>query len=149
MGARQRGDIQKLALWPVGVVESEGDGRVAPESKAAFHEFCRRTSRNAKNLISMTDGAQAYRCRCAECCCWFLEHHWVNHSRKPFPEFSRSQQVLANATTKELRDGMAGTMTLDAEKGLMHWREARALVMSCFVFGYEPQSTKIKITILN
>ena len=120
MGARQRGDLTKFALLPVGVSTSEDEGRVKPESEEAYHAFCRHVFGSQRpGLISMTDGAHAYRCRCEECSVWFVEHHWVNHSRKPRAEFTRSQPVLANRTTLETRAGMAGTMTIDAEWGFL------------------------------
>jgi hypothetical protein len=120
LGARQRGDTGKLALIPLGISKSENEGRVNPESEPAYHTFCRRIfGKESKDLISMTDGAGAYRCRREECRHWFLEHHWVNNSSKQLPELSRSQLVLDDAETRSLRNAMAGTMTLDAEWGFL------------------------------
>ena len=46
----------------------------------------------------MTDGRDIYRCLCEECKFWFVQHFWVNHSRKPFAELSRPvPDVIANA----------------------------------------------------
>lgn len=116
--ARQRGDLSKLFLMPLGVSRSEDDGRVNPETSEAYHAFCRKAfGCVSRNLISMTDGAKAYRCRCAECSAWFVQHFWVNHSRKPIPEFSRSEKVLGDVLTGKERDGMAGSMTVDGEWG--------------------------------
>jgi hypothetical protein len=120
MGARQRGDLSKYALMPLGISRSVDEGRVNPEGKEAYHAFCEEVFGDKKsNLLSMTDGAPTYRCRCERCTLWFEEHHWVNHSRKPMGEFSRPlEAVLSDVATGEKRAGMAGTMTLDKEWGL-------------------------------
>ena len=118
IGARQRGDVGKLFLLPLGVSRCEGEGRVTPETTEAYHKFCQKAfSEGGQGLISMTDGAPCYRCRCELCKKWFLEHYWVNHSRKPKGEFSRSQDVIGDSITFERKDGMAGTMTIDGEWG--------------------------------
>lgn len=121
IGARQRGSVQHLALMPLGISTSVGEGRVNLETTEAYHAFCKEVFGNKKhNLISMTDGAASYRCRCGICVELFEEHHWVNHSRKPLAEFSRPiPAVVADVVTKETRAGMAGTMTLDKEWGLL------------------------------
>jgi hypothetical protein len=121
IGARQRGSTQHFALMPLGVSKSVGEGRVNPETTEAYHAFCKEVFGNKKhNLISMTDGAASYRCRCEVCQDMFEEHHWVNHSRKPHAEFSRPiPAMMADVVTQETRDGMAGTMTLDKEWGLL------------------------------
>ena len=91
---------------PLGVTQTEGEGRVRPETSEAYHKFCRRAfGAVSRNLLSMTDGAEAYRCRCAECRVWFLEHHYVNHSRWPMPELTRSQPVLDRAGSQDTRNG--------------------------------------------
>ena len=113
MGAGQRGDIGKFYCKIFGVSKSVNDGRVNPEGTEAYHEFCRQAFKGKKsNLISMTDGAPAYRCRCEACRHLFEEHHWVNHSRRPQPELSRSTPVVSNVRTKKLRDGMAQKVLL-------------------------------------
>ena len=121
IGARQRGSVQHFALMPLGVSKSVGEGRVNPETSDAYHAFLKQVFGNQKhNLISMTDGALCYRCRCEICQAVFEEHHWVNHSRKPLPEFSRPVSgVVSDVETGETRDAMAGTMTLDKEWGLL------------------------------
>ncbi|CAE8642611.1 unnamed protein product, partial [Polarella glacialis] len=121
MGARQRGSIHYLALMPLGVSKSIGEGRVNPEGIEACHKFCGEVFGNRKhNLLSMTDGAAAYRCRCEQCKQWFEEHHWVNHSRKPRGEFSRPiDAAVADVAIGETRAAIAGTMTLDKEWGLL------------------------------
>lgn len=121
MGLRQRGSMENFALMPLGVCKSVGEGRVSPETSEAYHVFCRQVLRDKKyNLLSMTDGAGCYKCRCEECTCWFEEHHSVNHSRKPRGEFSRPiDAVVADVSTGAQRAAMAGTMTLDKEWGLL------------------------------
>ena len=92
-----------------------------PETTEAYHALCEAAFGCTKyNLLSMTDGAAVYRCRCERCTLWFEEHHWVNHSRKPKGEFSRPiEAVIADVETKELRPAMAGSMTVDKEWGLL------------------------------
>ena len=92
-----------------------------PESDEGYHRFCELAFGNRKaNLLSMSDGAMCYRCRCDRCKLWFEEHFAVHHSRKPKGEFSRPlPEVLADVITQEKRPGMAGTMTLDKEWGLL------------------------------
>jgi hypothetical protein len=121
IGARQRGSMQHLALMPLGISKSVGEPRVNPESSEAYHAFCAQAfGENKYNLLSMTDGAPAYRCRCEQCQLWFEEHHWVNHSRKPQAEYSRPiDAVVANVATGAQRPAVAGTMTLDKEWGLL------------------------------
>jgi hypothetical protein len=122
MGARQRGSALHFAIAPAGISRSVDEGRVNPESSAQFHAFCRSVFGTARrpHLISMTDGAVAYQCRCEECQFWFVQHFSVNHSQKPFPEFSRVvQDVIANVQTGATRDGKAGTNTLDPEWGFL------------------------------
>jgi hypothetical protein len=121
IGARQRGNLKNLFLMPLGVSRSVGEGRVNPESEQGYHAFCELAFGSARhNLLSMTDGAMCYRCRCERCCLWFEEHHYVNHSRKPMAEFSRPiEAVVADVATGETRPAMAGTMTLDSEWGLL------------------------------
>ena len=71
-GARQRGSMQHLALMPLGISKSVGEPRVNPESSEAYHAFCAQAfGENKYNLLSMTDGAPAYRCRCEQCQLWF------------------------------------------------------------------------------
>ncbi len=121
IGMRQRGSTEHFALMPLGVSKSVGEGRVNPESSEAYHRFCQEVlGANKHNLLSMTDGAGSYRCRCSKCTLAFEEHHYVNHSRKPNPEFSRPiDAVVADVSTGSQRPSMAGTMTIDKEWDLL------------------------------
>jgi len=120
MGARRRGDASAFFMLPCGVSQSIGEGRVPPESSWMYHECSRLAFGGQKhNLVLMTDGAECYRCRCEACRQVFEEHHWVNHSRKPHPELSRSTDVLADVVSRAMRCGMAGTNTIDAEWGFI------------------------------
>jgi hypothetical protein len=93
---------------------------VPPESSRMYHNFCRLAFGERKhNLISMTDGAECYKCRCEDCKLLLEQHHSVNHSRKPVPELSRSTEVLSDVASQTMRSGMAGTMTVDAEWGFL------------------------------
>jgi hypothetical protein len=121
IGARQRGNLATFALMPLGVSKSIGEGRVNPESSEAYHAFCKEVFGDQKhNLISMTDGAQTYRCRCELCTLRFEEHYWVNHSLKPIGEFTRQEPaILADVESGETRAGTAGTQGVDADWGLL------------------------------
>jgi hypothetical protein len=120
MGARRRGDESAFFLMPCGITYTDGEGRVAPESEKLYHEFAALAfSSGGDNLVCMTDGAMCYRCRCEECRSRFVEHHWVNHSRKPHPELSRSENIIADVLTKETRNGKAGAQTIDHDWGLL------------------------------
>lgn len=121
IGARQRGAIHNFAIAPLGISQSVGEGRVNPEGSEAYHRFCSMVFKDKKhNLLSMTDGNNTYDCRCEQCTTLFEEHHSVNHSRRPVPEFSRPiEAVIADVQTGETREALASTHTLDVEWGLL------------------------------
>lgn len=101
---------------PAGITFTEGEGRVAPESEELFHRFCGLAFRGQTyGLVNMTDGALCYRCRCEVCKRTFVEHHWVNHSRRPHPELTRPVTVMKDTESGATRDGKAGTQTIDHE----------------------------------
>jgi len=105
MGARKRGDESALFLMPAGITFTEGDGRVAQESEELYHRFCGLAfGGKTYGLVSMTDGAGCYRCRCEQCKRTFVEHHWVNHSRRPHPEITRLVTVIKDAESGATRD---------------------------------------------
>ena len=57
-----------LFLMPAGITFTEGDGRVAPESEELHHRLCGLAfGGKTYGLVSMTDGALCYRCRCEQC----------------------------------------------------------------------------------
>jgi hypothetical protein len=120
IGARRRGDVRAMFMLPAAITHTVGEGRVPPESSELFHRFCDVAfGEGTGNLISMTDGCHTYRCRCARCAQRFVQREWVNHSRKPTPELSRSAQVIADVKTRALRPAMAGTMNIDGEWGFL------------------------------
>ena len=120
MGARKRGDESALFLMPAGITYTEGNGRVAQESEELYHRFCGLAFHGKSHgLVSMTDGASCYWCQCEQCKRTFVEHHWVNHSRRPHPELSRPVTVIKDTKSFATRDGKAGTQTIDHEWGLL------------------------------
>jgi hypothetical protein len=121
MGARQRGSVDKLALMPLGVSRSVDEGRVNPEGPEAYHRFCKEVFGDQElHLISMSDGAGCYTCRCEICVRIFKEHYAVNHSRRPVRENSRPLgDMLLDVCSGERGVGMAGTMTVDKEWDLL------------------------------
>ena len=44
----------------------------------------------------------------------------MNHSRKPFPQLSRPEKVLADVETEETRDGKVGSQNIDSD-----WRKIK------------------------
>ena len=61
----------------------------------------------------MTDSASAY--VDVDDIPGIVDRHFVNHSQKPFAEFTRPVSVLGNVNNKEHRDAMAGTQLIDHE----------------------------------
>jgi hypothetical protein len=119
IGARQRGNMDNLALMPLGISRSENQGRVNPESSEAYRKFCKEVFGVKRHgLLSVTDGANTYKCRCQQCKTIFEAHYSVNHSRQPVPEFSRPEPAVpADIETDETRASIITTNTLDAEWG--------------------------------
>ena len=121
IGARQRGNMENLALMPLGISRSENEGRVNPECSDAYHAFCKEVFGVKRHgLLSVTDGNNAYKCRCEQCKTIFEAHYSVNHSRKPLPELTRQEPAVpADTQTDEKRPSTITTNTLDAEWGFM------------------------------
>ena len=117
IGMRQRGDLSKFFIMPLGMSHCVGEGRVNPESSEAYHSICQMALGDSKhNLISITDRCSSHMCRCERCCNWFEEHHSVNHFRKPLGEFSRpTGAVTADVATLATRPAKAGTVTIAKE----------------------------------
>ena len=110
----ERGDMQSLSLFCMGVTESFDEPRVPPLRKDFWQPVAQEIFSDDANMIQMSDSARAYQ----EVWPRGVVEMWkVNHSEN---EFTRPEQVLADVATGDRRHGIIGTQFLDSEWGRIH-----------------------------
>ena len=114
IGVLQRGDPKKFWMQELPVTVSSPEPRIPPLKQSQWVQICNTLFTPDSNIVLQTDSAAAY---ATVDHVGIVDRHAVNHSKG---EFSRSTVVLSSARTRQLRAGMAGTMSLDQE-----WRRLK------------------------